>query len=269
MFCPGILAGHSIGLLKLILIAALVVSGFVLQLTLFGRSVYAIGSNDEAARLSGVPVKAYTTIVSAELSAGEKHALVGSGFLLPTGIQGGGYIAVPGGCTISLIAKIPPGLRLDDVRVGLETATRAASMDSASNCSFSTRRLAIIRSAANRSRASSTRLVCTASFPLFAPFGLSGETLKRRPIGRSCRYSRRSAFRASILRRGISGSATRLKRALAFRTTMTASLPSLHFWREPIVASRFVRALLGPDLRQGQLPYTCPTTCLRRRRSFT
>ncbi|MGB3582228.1 MAG: M20/M25/M40 family metallo-hydrolase, partial [Roseiarcus sp.] len=67
---------------------------------------------------------------SAELSAGEKHALVGSGFLLPTGIQGGGYIAVPGECTISLIAKIPPGLRLDDVRVGLETAARAASMDS-------------------------------------------------------------------------------------------------------------------------------------------
>ena len=67
---------------------------------------------------------------SAELSAGENHALVGSGFLLPTGIQGGGYIAVPGECTIRLIAKIPPGLRLDDVRVGLETAARAASMDS-------------------------------------------------------------------------------------------------------------------------------------------
>jgi acetylornithine deacetylase len=67
---------------------------------------------------------------SAELSAREKHALVGSGFLLPTGIQGGGYIAVPGECTISLIAKIPPGVRLDDVRAGLEAAARAASMDS-------------------------------------------------------------------------------------------------------------------------------------------
>ena len=51
---------------------------------------------------------------SDELSAGESHALVGSGFVLPTGIQGGGYIAVPGECTISLIAKIPPGVRLDD-----------------------------------------------------------------------------------------------------------------------------------------------------------
>ena len=67
---------------------------------------------------------------SAELSASANHALVGSGFVLPTGIQGGGYIAVPGECTISLIAKIPPGVRLDDVRAGLETAARAASMDS-------------------------------------------------------------------------------------------------------------------------------------------
>jgi acetylornithine deacetylase len=67
---------------------------------------------------------------SAELSASTKHALVGSGFVLPTGIQGGGSIAVPGECTISLIAKVPPGVRLDDVRAGLETAARAASIDS-------------------------------------------------------------------------------------------------------------------------------------------
>jgi len=67
---------------------------------------------------------------SAELSASTSHSLVGSGFVLPTGIQGGGYIAVPGECTISLIAKIPPGVRLDDVRIGLETAAKAASIDS-------------------------------------------------------------------------------------------------------------------------------------------
>jgi acetylornithine deacetylase len=66
---------------------------------------------------------------SAELGTGAKHTRVGSGFVLPTGIQGGGYIAVPGECTISMIAKIPPGARLDDVRAGLEAAARAASMD--------------------------------------------------------------------------------------------------------------------------------------------
>ena len=45
---------------------------------------------------------------SDELSAGRKHPLVGSGFVLPTGILGGGYIAVPkraGSCLI------PPSIR--------------------------------------------------------------------------------------------------------------------------------------------------------------
>jgi ribose/xylose/arabinose/galactoside ABC-type transport system permease subunit len=32
-------------------------------LTSFGRSIYAIGSNEEASRLSGVPVRAYITVV--------------------------------------------------------------------------------------------------------------------------------------------------------------------------------------------------------------
>jgi acetylornithine deacetylase len=74
---------------------------------------------------------------SDELGAGANHALVGSGFILPTGVQGGGYIAVPGECTISVIAKILPGVRLDDVRLGLETAARAASIDSRIELQFS------------------------------------------------------------------------------------------------------------------------------------
>jgi acetylornithine deacetylase len=166
---------------------------------------------------------------STALSAREKHALVGFGFVLPTGIQGGGYIAVPGECTISMIAKVPPGVRLDDVRAGLEAAATAASMDSLSNCSFTTRRLAIMRSVANLSKASSTKRAWGGSFLLSAQFVLNGETLKPLPIGRSCRSSRRLAFLASILRRAISGSATRRKRTLAFKTTMTASSPSRRF----------------------------------------
>ena len=63
------------------------------------------------------------------LSAGPGHPLVGAGFILPTGIEGGGYIAVPGECTISLIAKVPPGGSLDAVRDGLETAVRSAIVD--------------------------------------------------------------------------------------------------------------------------------------------
>jgi ribose/xylose/arabinose/galactoside ABC-type transport system permease subunit len=48
---------------SLILLAVLVASAIILSLTPFGRSVYAIGSNEEAARLSGVPVRLYTIIV--------------------------------------------------------------------------------------------------------------------------------------------------------------------------------------------------------------
>ena len=74
---------------------------------------------------------------SAELGASANHSLVGSGFVLPTGIQGGGYIAVPGECTISVIAKIPPGIRPDDVRAGLETAAKSAPIDSCIELQFS------------------------------------------------------------------------------------------------------------------------------------
>jgi ribose/xylose/arabinose/galactoside ABC-type transport system permease subunit len=48
---------------SLILIGVLAASGVVLTLTSFGRSIYAIGSNEEASRLSGVPVRAYITVV--------------------------------------------------------------------------------------------------------------------------------------------------------------------------------------------------------------
>ena len=40
----------------LIMLTAYVVGGFVLHLTPYGRQVYAIGGNEEAARLSGIPV---------------------------------------------------------------------------------------------------------------------------------------------------------------------------------------------------------------------
>jgi acetylornithine deacetylase len=74
---------------------------------------------------------------SDELRAGATHPLVGPGFVLPTGVQGGGYIAVPGECTISLIAKIPPGGDLDAVRRGLEAAAPSALTDPRMELEFS------------------------------------------------------------------------------------------------------------------------------------
>jgi ribose transport system permease protein len=51
-----------------ILILALIVGGFVLARTVYGRSIYAIGGNNEAARLSGLPVgllRGSTYVISA------------------------------------------------------------------------------------------------------------------------------------------------------------------------------------------------------------
>lgn len=78
---------------SLILLAALAASAVTLSLTAFGRSVYAIGSNEEAARLSGVPVRLYKTIVY--VIAGGVSGLAGlvyaSQLSVGTPIAGQGY----------------------------------------------------------------------------------------------------------------------------------------------------------------------------------
>ncbi len=78
---------------SLILVAALIVSGLILFLTPFGRSVYAIGSNEEAARLSGVPVRAYKTIVYVISGgvAGLAGLVYASQLSIGTPIAGQGY----------------------------------------------------------------------------------------------------------------------------------------------------------------------------------
>ena len=49
----------------LVLLVAWAVTAFVLNRTVFGRSLYAIGGNEEAARLAGLPVKRTLTAVYA------------------------------------------------------------------------------------------------------------------------------------------------------------------------------------------------------------
>lgn len=65
---------------------------------------------------------------SAELEARAPHDLVGRPFALVTGLEGGGYIAVPGECRISLILKLLPGESLDHAVAGLEAAVRGADL---------------------------------------------------------------------------------------------------------------------------------------------
>jgi ribose/xylose/arabinose/galactoside ABC-type transport system permease subunit len=77
----------------LILLVVLAISGFVLGLTPFGRSVYAIGSNEDAARLSGVPVRRFTTLVYviSGLMSGLAGLVYSSQLSIGTPIAGQGY----------------------------------------------------------------------------------------------------------------------------------------------------------------------------------
>jgi ribose transport system permease protein len=103
--------GFFLGLPSLfwILLLVAVVSAFVLQRTIFGRYVYAVGSNAESARLSGVPVNTVLTAVYciSGLLAGLAGVLMSSrlGAGIPT--AGTGYElqsiagAVIGGASLS------------------------------------------------------------------------------------------------------------------------------------------------------------------------
>lgn len=66
---------------------------------------------------------------SAVIAARATHPLVGRSFLLVTAIEGGGLIAVPGRCTLSLIRKLRPGEDLDAARRELESAVQEAVSD--------------------------------------------------------------------------------------------------------------------------------------------
>jgi acetylornithine deacetylase len=65
---------------------------------------------------------------SAEIEKRGSHELVGKSFVLVTSIEGGGLIAVPGRCRVSLIRKLRPGENLDEASHELEAAVRGASI---------------------------------------------------------------------------------------------------------------------------------------------
>lgn len=66
---------------------------------------------------------------SDELWLSAEHPLLGHAFLLVTGIEGGGYVAVPGECKLSLIRKILPHEDLDAVRADLEARLQQAAIE--------------------------------------------------------------------------------------------------------------------------------------------
>jgi ribose transport system permease protein len=52
------IAGDNVAVVTLVLLAGLLISGVLLTRTVFGRNVFAVGGNEEAARFSGIPVAA-------------------------------------------------------------------------------------------------------------------------------------------------------------------------------------------------------------------
>jgi acetylornithine deacetylase len=105
---------------------------FIADILVSGRSAY-FGAPEQGVDA----LKATHSILSAlwahsqTLEAGPEHSSIGRSFLLVTGIQGGGYIAVPGACSLSLIRKLRPGESLDEARAALEAAIHGATVDAA------------------------------------------------------------------------------------------------------------------------------------------
>jgi acetylornithine deacetylase len=111
---------------------------FITDITITGRSAYfgvpELGK--DALRASHAAMSALWKH-SDEISARAEHTLVGRSFLLITGLSGGGYIAVPEKCELSLIRKLLPGESLDQAAAEIEAVVRGAIDDPEITVEFS------------------------------------------------------------------------------------------------------------------------------------
>lgn len=111
---------------------------FITDITITGKSAYfgvpELGK--DALRASHAAMTALWSH-SDEIAARTEHKLVGRSFLLITGLSGGGYIAVPERCTLSLIRKLLPGESLDVAAAEIEATVRSAITDPEIKVEFS------------------------------------------------------------------------------------------------------------------------------------
>ncbi|WP_299952010.1 M20/M25/M40 family metallo-hydrolase [uncultured Ruegeria sp.] len=102
---------------------------FIAEITVAGKSAY-FGTPEKGVDA----LKATHQVLSAiwrheeDLAAGPKHDLVGASNILVTDINGGGYIAVPGECRLSLIRKLRPGEDLEDTARAFEDAVNCSDL---------------------------------------------------------------------------------------------------------------------------------------------
>jgi len=103
---------------------------FIADITLTGKSAYfGVPELGKDALKASHAVMSALWMHSDEVSARAEHPLIGRGFLLITGLTGGGFIAVPEECTLSLIRKLLPGESLDDAAREMEAVIRGAITD--------------------------------------------------------------------------------------------------------------------------------------------
>ncbi|MEY8097334.1 M20 family metallopeptidase [Falsihalocynthiibacter sp. S25ZX9] len=103
---------------------------FIAEISITGKSAYFGTPQDGVDAL-----KATHQLLTAlwqhaeELAQGPTHPLVGASDILVTKINGGGYIAVPGECELSLIRKLRPGENLDEAVAQFEAVVKGVAFD--------------------------------------------------------------------------------------------------------------------------------------------
>lgn len=103
---------------------------FIADIAITGRSAYfGVPELGKDALRAGHAAMSALWKHSDAISARAEHPLVGRAFLLITKLAGGGYIAVPEKCELSLIRKLLPGESLDQAAAEIEAAVRGAIDD--------------------------------------------------------------------------------------------------------------------------------------------
>lgn len=100
---------------------------FIANIVVTGRSAYfGVPELGRDALKAGHAVLDALWAHSDDLGSRGEHDLVGKAFLLVTEMNAGGYIAVPGECSLSLIRKLLPGEDLGSAAAELEQVVRSA-----------------------------------------------------------------------------------------------------------------------------------------------
>lgn len=111
---------------------------FIADITIVGKTAY-FGTPQHGvdALQAGHEILSRIWSYNAELSTRPSHDLIGSSSILVTNIEGGGLIAVPGRCQLSLIRKLRPEEDLDEAVVELEAIVDAGTLTKGISVSFS------------------------------------------------------------------------------------------------------------------------------------